>query len=74
MRFSEEVNSITQLMNEKWSNRLVDFILGKRFCEKCLKKFVKKEYPNQNIVRVKQVLSICRECGKGGACYYITND
>lgn len=49
-----------------------DFILRERLCDKCLKKFIKKnKLEHRKDLYVVQLLSICNKCAKGGIVYYI---
>lgn len=63
-----EIDKITNIIGSLWEKRLVNYVLGRRLCQKCAKREWKDEDKNQSFT---MLVGICSKCGKGGLVAYI---
>lgn len=63
---------VNELFEKLWMPKVMDFILRKRFCNKHLREFIKKnKLQKRKDLNVAQLPSICSVCKKPTICYYI---
>lgn len=67
-------NHITnKVVNNYFEDKMVDFVLRERLCDKHMKEFIKKNnLQNRKDLDIVQLLGICHKCNKGGIVYYIS--
>jgi hypothetical protein len=62
------IDALNKGIEKFWKPRLINYIFGKRLCQKCAKKEWKKEDKNQSFT---MLIGICEKCKKGGLVAYI---
>lgn len=65
-------NMVSKISEKYFNDKVGDFILRERLCNKHMKEFVKKNnLQNRNDLDIVQLLGICHKCHKAGIVYYI---
>ena len=65
------LNKVNKISEKYLMNITVNFILSKRFCFDCMRKFVNENQLDGDCDHVVQLLGICSKCHKPGIVYYL---
>jgi len=71
MKIMKKLSLDLKILDKYYARKAANFILGKRYCQKCAKKAWKNEKNDQTL---KVLMSICSKCGKAGMVAYIDHE